>query len=109
MYKNLPRQTFGRLQSKLFPIYFKLHAASLCVMLGTMGAVGGAGSLTRPLVACGSALVFTLINVLYLEPQSTKARTKRARALSTTTRRTWPPAPTRDGAQRRLARRSSSP
>lgn len=75
MYKNLPRQMFGRLQSKLFPVYFKIHAASLCVMLGTLKAVGGAGSLTRPLVACGSALVFTIINIVYLEPQSTKART----------------------------------
>lgn len=31
MYKNLPRQTFGKLQSKLFPKYFNL--CSICLVL----------------------------------------------------------------------------
>lgn len=36
MFKNLPRQTFGSLQSKLFPIYFGLSTACSAVLLGTL-------------------------------------------------------------------------
>jgi len=47
-------------------------------MLGTLKAVGGGTlSLRRPLAACVSALVFTLVNILYLEPTSTKVMFER--------------------------------
>jgi hypothetical protein len=36
MFKNLPRQTFGRLQSKLFPLYFGLSAACTAIQLGVL-------------------------------------------------------------------------
>lgn len=36
MFKNLPRQTFGRLQSKLFPQYFGLSAGCLVFQLATL-------------------------------------------------------------------------
>lgn len=77
MYKNLPRQTFGRLQSKLFPVYFKLHAASLCVMIGSLPALAGARCLRFPIAACATALALTLSNILYIEPASTKVMFER--------------------------------
>lgn len=36
MFKNLPRQTFGRLQSKLFPAYFALSASCAAIQLGVL-------------------------------------------------------------------------
>ncbi len=42
MFKSLPRQTFGRLQSKLFPLYFGLSTATSAVLLGTLCFAGAA-------------------------------------------------------------------
>ena len=36
MFKNLPRQTFGRLQSKLFPQYFALSVSTVILQLATL-------------------------------------------------------------------------
>jgi hypothetical protein len=36
MFKNLPRQTFGKVQSKLFPQYFSLTAGANLLALGTL-------------------------------------------------------------------------
>lgn len=79
MFKSLPRQTFGNLQSKLFPMYFRLHAVSLVVMLGTLKFLAGAAELPfrRPLVTVSVAFVATLANLLFLEPQSTKVMFQR--------------------------------
>ncbi len=41
MFKNLPRQTFGKLQSKLFPLYFILSTGMTAVLLGTLCFAGG--------------------------------------------------------------------
>lgn len=41
MFKNLPRQTFGRLQSKLFPLYFGLSTGACALLLGTLCFAGG--------------------------------------------------------------------
>ena len=35
-FKNLPRQQFGRLQSKLFPIYFLISIVTLALQIGTL-------------------------------------------------------------------------
>lgn len=35
--RNLPRQTFGRLQAKLFPAYFAVSVAAIAVQIGTLG------------------------------------------------------------------------
>ncbi|KAG2441228.1 hypothetical protein HYH02_010071 [Chlamydomonas schloesseri] len=70
MFKNLPRQTFGKVQSKLFPQYFALTAGSNLLALATLW-LAGAGTTpagTRALVALGVSLVGLLANWLYLEP-----------------------------------------
>ena len=95
-YKNLPRQLFGKLQSKLFPLYFRLHAVSLVVMLGTIRPLFSAAAMpvVAPLVGSAIGLASTMINVLYLEPTSTKVMLQRCarrecsrrRAYSVTTR-----------------------
>ena len=35
-HRNLPRQTFGKLQAKLFPAYFAFSVAAVAVQLGTL-------------------------------------------------------------------------
>jgi hypothetical protein len=40
MFKTLPRQEFGRVQAKLFPIYFQMSAAMTLLLGGTLLAAG---------------------------------------------------------------------
>ena len=54
MFQNLPRQTFGRVQSKLFPIYFGLSAACSAVQLGVL-LFGAAAAPQKQLVLLGEA------------------------------------------------------
>lgn len=70
MFKNLPRQTFGRLQSKLFPIYFGLSTAMSAVLLGTLCFAGGAPP-RQALTTLGMGLVGSLANFLWVEPLAT--------------------------------------
>lgn len=69
MFKNLPRQTFGRLQAKLFPKYFALCSASIVVQLITLKGLSIEALQSQR--ALGVALVMTLVNQFYLEPAST--------------------------------------
>jgi len=74
LFKNLPVQMFGRLQSKLFPMYFQLLSGCLVVLLSSRKAVGlPAGILSdvssRNLLIV--SLVCTLLNLFYLEPATT--------------------------------------
>jgi len=75
MYKNLPRQTFGSLQSKLFPKYFQLSAATIVTSLITLKAFSGADKSVY--ITLGVALLTTLVNLLWLEPASTKVMFER--------------------------------
>lgn len=52
MFKNLPRQTFGRVQSKLFPIYFGLSSACSAIQLGVL-LFGAAAAPQKQLVLLG--------------------------------------------------------
>lgn len=70
MYKNLPRRTFGTLQSKLFPKFFALCSLTIALQLLTLSALN-IDTKTSQLVM-GMAFVMTLLNVVWLEPQSTK-------------------------------------
>jgi hypothetical protein len=70
MYKNLPRQTFGKLQSKLFPKYFNLCSVAIVVQLVTLTSLPSLGQ--RATAALGTALAMTLLNQFILEPKSTK-------------------------------------
>lgn len=68
MFKNLPRQTFGKLQGKLFPKYFMLGSVTLILQLVTLPGVAVKAASTK---ALGLALAMTLLNQFYLEPAST--------------------------------------
>ncbi|GFR45705.1 hypothetical protein Agub_g7015 [Astrephomene gubernaculifera] len=70
MFKNLPRQTFGRVQAKLFPQYFALTTGANLMALATLFLAGAASTAPglRALVALGVALAGTLVNWLYIEP-----------------------------------------
>lgn len=70
MYKNLPRQTFGKLQSKLFPKYFNLCSVAIVVQMVTLTSLPSLGQ--RATAALGTALAMTLLNQFILEPKSTK-------------------------------------
>ncbi|KAG2423876.1 hypothetical protein HXX76_014930 [Chlamydomonas incerta] len=70
MFKNLPRQTFGKVQAKMFPQYFALTAGSNLLALATLW-LAGAGTTpsgSRALVALGVSLAGLLANWLWLEP-----------------------------------------
>ncbi len=73
MFKNLPRQTFGKLQAKLFPKYFALSSFTLALQLITLKSLkamtGKAAHSSAK--ALGVALLMTLINQFFLEPKST--------------------------------------
>lgn len=77
MFKNLPRQTFGRLQSKLFPLYFGLNAVCTTVMLGTLKFGLTSVIPAREYHLIGLALFSTLGNLLFVEPIATKVMFER--------------------------------
>lgn len=71
MFKNLPRQQFGKVQAKLFPKYFQLGTICTSVMLLTGLRLG------LPIAPTLVSLVATLLNLLYCEPNSTKVMFER--------------------------------
>lgn len=75
MFKSLGRQAFGRLQSKLFPIYFSVVAAS--TLFQTASLAFGPGVLGPQAVSLGVTLGATLINLLVIEPTTTKSMFER--------------------------------
>lgn len=81
MFQNLPRHTFGRLQAKLFPVYFLFSAILISIAMATGEAIH---------LSCrwslGTILSTILMNLVYLEPQTTAvmfARHKVERRLGT--------------------------
>lgn len=75
MFKNLPRQVFGKLQAKLFPIYFSVLAASFVVQLATLAL--GPGLAQPQAITLGVGLATTVANLLVVEPASTASMFKR--------------------------------
>ncbi|KAL7523853.1 hypothetical protein ACHAWF_000693 [Thalassiosira exigua] len=71
MFQNLPRRVFGTLQSKLFPLYFQLCSAMVGLQIITLTAMPDILSKTSE-VSLAVAFVATLLNLLYLEPTSTR-------------------------------------
>jgi len=71
MFKNLPRRVFGKIQAKLFPLYFQLGSALLSVQILTLIAMPDILSKTSE-VSLGVAFIATLLNLLFLEPKSTR-------------------------------------
>ncbi|KAL4459187.1 hypothetical protein ABPG75_014052 [Micractinium tetrahymenae] len=76
MFRNLPRQTFGRLQSKLFPLYFGLSAACCAIQLGVL-AFAAAAAPRKELLLLGIGLGSSLLNLLFVEPYCTKVMFQR--------------------------------
>ena len=82
MFKNMPRQTFGKVQSHLFPQYFALTTGANVILLGSLllasgsGAVSGFGvaspALKQAAIVLGTALAVSLVNWLSIEPIATK-------------------------------------
>ena len=70
MFKNLPRRVFGSVQSKLFPLYFRLCSIMIGIQILTLTAMPDVLSKTSE-VSLTVAFITTLINLLYLEPRST--------------------------------------
>mmetsp|Transcript_4363 Transcript_4363/g.11486 ORF Transcript_4363/g.11486 Transcript_4363/m.11486 type:complete len:220 (+) Transcript_4363:59-718(+) len=69
MFRTVPRHTFGKLQSKLFPAYFQL--STICSSLLTIATAALMPS-NRLLHTCaGLSLASSLVNLVYLEPQTT--------------------------------------
>lgn len=73
-FKALPRQTFGLIQSKIFPIYFAAGTIIPAALAGNIAyANGGFNDLpTLPLSILAVPFVANLINWVYLGPKATK-------------------------------------
>mmetsp|Transcript_69189 Transcript_69189/g.224419 ORF Transcript_69189/g.224419 Transcript_69189/m.224419 type:complete len:261 (-) Transcript_69189:16-798(-) len=71
MFKNLPKQTFGKLQAKLFPQYFQLGTGCTAVVLLTGLRLG------LPAGPAAASLAWTLANHLYLSPKATEVMLER--------------------------------
>lgn len=84
MFKNMPRQMFGKVQAKLFPMYFALHAASALVILGchVWGGMGVSGAAKVVLTSLSTALGASLLNLLVLEPKATAVMFERCVVLA---------------------------
>lgn len=78
MFKNMPRQMFGKVQAKLFPQYFALHSAAIVLCMGTLAFGAGSAGLGRTqAIILGLSLVTCLANLLALEPAATKVMLER--------------------------------
>ncbi|KAF5837337.1 hypothetical protein DUNSADRAFT_4496 [Dunaliella salina] len=90
MFKNLPRQTFGMLQSKLFPKYFALTTCCNAVLLGSIlipalhakpSALTDVQQLPAPVlhtaIVLGVALLCSAANMFYVGPVSTELMLER--------------------------------
>lgn len=71
-FKNLPRQTFGKLQSKLFPIYFAISSAAPAILLATMHALTAGTAPKKEVILLVTSLVASLFNMVIAEPVATK-------------------------------------
>lgn len=74
MFANMPRQMFGRVQSKMFPKYFSLTTTAALVLLAghAFSAAGPGLALSAPGVApLATAVGLSVLNWLFIEPYVT--------------------------------------
>lgn len=71
-FRNLPRQTFGRLQSKLFPKYFALSSIAPTLLLATLNALTGGSPPQKEMILLAISAVASLVNLIVAEPAATK-------------------------------------
>ena len=76
-FRNLPRQTFGKLQAKLFPKYFTVSAAAPALLLATLNFICGGAPPTKEVTLLGISVGASLMNLLFAEPAATAAMFKR--------------------------------
>lgn len=74
MFKSLPRQTFGRVQSRLFPIYFAWTAVSSVLQLASVRTLTEDG---MPLAVLGVELTSALLNWFWVEPVTSRLMYRR--------------------------------
>ncbi len=73
LFKIVPRQTFGRIQSKLFPIYFNVTTGTNALVLATLLlSKEPAVQASTAAVTLGVTLLANLANQFVIEPQATK-------------------------------------
>lgn len=76
-FRNLPRQTFGKLQSKLFPKYFTVSAVAPALLLVTLRILTGGEPPVKEVVLLGISLGASLLNLFFTEPAATRVMFKR--------------------------------
>jgi hypothetical protein len=79
MFKNLPRHTFGRLQSRLFPAYFQFSAATLVLSIASSHLLQWNTTTSSNIIDLSLVGIFAtvLLNMLFLEPATTSVMYQR--------------------------------
>ena len=70
-FRTLPRQTFGLLQSKLFPIYFMISSIAPAVLLASLHIATGGVIPARQVQLLGASVVASAANLFFTEPTAT--------------------------------------
>jgi len=76
-FRNLPRQTFGKLQAKLFPKYFAVSAAAPALLLATLNWLTNGAPPAKEMTLLGISLGGSLLNLFFAEPAATKVMFER--------------------------------
>ena len=70
-FRNLPRQTFGKLQSHLFPKYFAISSAAPAILLATLHYATAGAPPVKEVWLLAIAAVGSLLNLFVAEPAAT--------------------------------------
>ena len=76
-FRNLPRQTFGKLQSKLFPKYFAVTGAMPLLLIGTLYSLSGGAPVMHEIKLLGIAALTAFANIAVAEPKATEVMFER--------------------------------
>lgn len=70
-FRTLPRQTFGKLQSKLFPKYFMVTGAMPLLLIGTLYYLSGKAPVMWEVKLLAVAAMTAIVNLGVAEPKAT--------------------------------------
>jgi len=76
-FRNLPRQTFGKLQSKLFPKYFAVTGAMPLLLIGTLYSLSGGAPSMHEIKLLAIAAFTAVANIAVAEPRATEVMFER--------------------------------
>jgi hypothetical protein len=76
-FRNLPRQTFGKLQSKLFPKYFVVTGFAPAFMMATLYYLTGGAPPMHEMRLLGISALTAVLNLVVAEPAATDVMFKR--------------------------------